>query len=108
MDKIALEAKAIKAFENLASARTALFMAAEVTIMDKFTLEKQRAELTASGKIDGKNAETREAQVREILSDQYLSVAAAEAAEREARRDFDLASMEADAVRTLVRIAELP
>lgn len=108
MNKTELEIKALKAFENLASARAALFAAAEVTIMDKFTLEKKRAELTASGKIDGKNAETREAQVREFLADQYLSVAAAEAAEREARRDFDMASMEADAVRTLVRIAELP
>lgn len=108
MNKTELETKAVKAFENLAAARAALFVAAEVTIMDKFTLEALRAELTASGKIDGKNAETREAQVREFLSDQYLSLASAEAAEREARRDFDMASMEADAVRTLVRIAELP
>ena len=108
MDKIALETKAVKAFENLTSARTALFTAAEVTIMEKFLLEQQRAEVTASGKIDGKNAETREAQVREILADQYLKLATAENAERLARRDFDLASMEADAVRTLVRIAELP
>jgi len=107
MDKNTLETKAVKAFENLSSARTALFTAAEVTIMEKFLLEQQRAEATASGKIDGKNAETREAQVRELLEDQYLKLAVAENTERITRRDFDLASMEADAVRTLVRIAEL-
>ena len=108
MDKIALETKAVKAFENLTSARTALFTAAEITIMEKFLLEQQRSEAMASGKIDGKNAETREAQVRELLADQYLKLATAENSERLARRDFDLASMEADAARTLVRIAELP
>lgn len=108
MDKNALETKAVKAFDSLVSARTALFTAAEITIMEKFLLEKQRSEAMASGKIDGKNAETREAQVRELLADQYLKLAMAENTERLARRDFDLASMEADAVRTLVRIAELP
>lgn len=108
MDKNTLETKAVKAFENLTSARTALFTAAEVTIMEKFLLEQQRSEAIASGKIDGKNAETREAQVRELLADQYLKLATAENSERLARCNFDLASMEADAVRTLVRIAELP
>lgn len=108
MDKNALETKAVIAFENLTSARSALFMAAEVTIMEKFLLEQSRAEAITSGMVDGKNAEAREAQVREMLADQYLKLATAENAERVARRDFDLASMEADAVRTLVRIAELP
>lgn len=108
MNKNELETKAVKAFENLTSARIELFTSAEITIMEKFLLEQQRSETMVSGKVDGKNAETREAQVRELLADQYLKLATAEKSERLARRDFDLASMEADAVRTLLRIAELP
>lgn len=108
MNKSELEIKAVKAFESLTTARAALFTAAEVSIMEKFLLEQQRSEATASGKIDGKNAEIREGQVRDLLADQFLKLATAENAERKARRDFDLASIEADAVRTLLRIAELP
>ena len=107
MDKATLEKMAVTAFENLTKARAALFTAAEVAIMEKYLLEEQRAGAIAGGVFDGKNAETREAQAREHLQDQYLKLAAAENAERKARHDFDRASIEVDTVKTLLRIAEL-
>lgn len=107
MDAITLEKMAVTAFDNLANARAELFTASEVTIMEKYLLEEQRAAATTGGVFDGKNAEIREAQAREHLQAQYLKLAHAENAERKARYDFDKASIEVDTVKTLLRIAEL-
>lgn len=108
MDKTTLEKMANTAFENVTKARTALFTAAEVAIMEKYLLEEQKAQAQVGGVFDGKNAEIREAQAREHLQPQFLKLSLAENAERKARRDFDLASIEVDTVKTLLRIAELP
>jgi hypothetical protein len=107
MDNVTLEKMAVTAFENLTTARAVLFTATEVTIMEKYLLEEQRAAATTGGVFDGKNAEIREAQAREHLQAQYLKLAHAENAERKARYDFDKASIEVDTVKTLLRIAEL-
>ncbi len=108
MNKDTLENMATSAFDNMTIARSALFTAAEITIMEKYLLEEQRAAATTGGVFDGKNAEIREAQAREHLQAQYLKLAHAENAERKARYDFDRASIEVDTVKTLLRIAELP
>ena len=107
MDNITLEKMAVTAFANLTDARSKLFTATEVTIMEKYLLEEQRAAATTGGVFDGKNAEIREAQAREHLQAQYLKLAHAENAERKSRYDFDKASIEVDTVKTLLRIAEL-
>ena len=107
MDNTTLEKMAVTAFDNLTDARSKLFTAAEVAIMEKYLLEEQRAAATTGGVFDGKNAEIREAQAREHLQAQYLKLAHAENAERKARYDYDLASVEVDTVKTLLRIAEL-
>lgn len=107
MNKQNLEQMATVSFTNLSAARAALFTAAEITIMEKYLLEEQRAAATTGGVFDGKNAEIREAQAREHLQPQYLKLAHAENAEREARFDYDKASIEVDTVKTLLRIAEL-
>ena len=107
MEKDTLQKMAESAFQNLTQARAALFTAAEVSIMEKYLLEEQRANATTGGVFDGKNAEIREAQAREHLQPQYLKLAAAENAERKARFEFDRASIEVDTVKTLLRIAEL-
>lgn len=107
MNKQTLETMATKAFDNLRLTRDALFTAAEIAIMEKYLLEEQRASATTGGVFDGKNAEIREAQAREHLQPQYLKLAHAENAERKARYDFDKAQMDVDAVKTLLRIAEL-
>ncbi len=108
MNKDTLENMATSAFDNMTIARSALFTTAEITIMEKYLLEEQRAAATTGGVFDGKNAEIREAQAREHLQAQYLKLAHAENAERKARYDFDRASIEVDTVKTLLRIAELP
>ena len=107
MEKQTLEKMAVTAFANLTDARAKLFTATEVSIMEKYLLEEQRAAATTGGVFDGKNAEIREAQAREHLQAQYLKLAHAENAERKARYDYDLASVEVDTVKTLLRIAEL-
>ena len=107
MEKQTLEKMAVTAFGNLTDDGAKLFTATEVSIMEKYLLEEQRAAATTGGVFDGKNAEIREAQAREHLQAQYLKLAHAENAERKARHDFDLASVEVDTVKTLLRIAEL-
>ncbi len=107
MDAITLEKMAVTAFANLTSSRSALFTATEAAIMEKYLLEEQRAAATTGGVFDGKNAEIREAQAREHLQAQYLKLAHAENFERKTLFDYDLASVEVDTVKTLLRIAEL-
>ena len=107
MEKQTLEKMAVTAFANLTDARAKLFTATEVSIMEKYLLEEQRAAATTGGVFDGKNAEIREAQAREHLQAQYLKLAHAENFERKTRFDYDLASVEVDTVKTLLRIAEL-
>ena len=108
MDKATLEKMATQAFSNLNTSRAALFAAAEKAIYFSMNLDADKATLLQSGKIDGKNAEIREAQVRDALTDKYTELAIAQNAERRARFDFDQAQYEVDTVKTLLRIAELP
>jgi len=108
MDKDTLEKMANQAFKNVNVTRAALFAAAEKAIYFSMNLDADKASLLQSGKIDGKNAEIREAQIRELLADKYTELAIAQNAERRARFDFDQAGYEVDTVKTLLRIAELP
>ena len=107
MDKKTLETMAINAFENAKAARAELFTAAEKAIYVNMKLEANKATELASGKIDGKNAETREAQLREKLADQYTELAIQQNAERAARYHYDVVLLDVDTVKTLLRIAEL-
>jgi len=107
MDKPTLEKMAVTAFENLQATRDALYNAAENVIQTKADFETQKADLSLSGKLDGKNAELREAQARTFLMDAFEAVAIVERSERGARYRFDKASIDVDTVKTLLRIAEL-
>lgn len=108
MNKATLEDKATKAFIDLAHMRGKLFSAAEKTIYLSMVLENEKASAVAAGKFDGKNAEIREAQAREFFLDKQTDLAIQQNAERAARYDFDLAQIEVDTVKTMLRIAELP
>ena len=108
MDKITLEKIAVTAFEKAQTARADLFSAAEKAIYQNMKVDDEKSSALTSGKIDGKNAEIREAQLRDILSEVYISLAALQNAERAARFAYDKAQMEVDTVKTLLRIAELP
>ncbi len=107
MNKQKLEEMATTAFENMTKARAALFTAAEVSIMEKYLLEEQRAAAMVGGVIKGTNDKMRDAEMKEHLQPQYLKLAAAENAERKARYDFDRAQTDVDTVKTFLRIAEL-
>lgn len=107
MNKNELEAKAVQAFENLQLAREGLFQAAEKAIYTAMKLEDEKSSLLSSGKIDGKNEEIRKAQIRELAGSAFDELAIMQNNERAARYQFDKASAEVDAVKTLLRIAEL-
>jgi len=107
MDKNTLEKMATAAFENIKSARSDLFTATEKALYFKVTLDTDEASAMASGQFDGKNAETRKAQAREFFNDKYMELATAENGERTARYHFDIAQVDVDTVKTLLRIAEL-
>lgn len=107
MDKQTLQAKAELAFEKLYAARTALFVSAECTIQAESAHETAKATALTSGKIDGKNAEIREAQLRAETIVSHEAVEDAKRQERESRYNFDLAQIEMDTVKTFLRIAEL-
>ena len=108
MDKNTLEKMATSAFQNVQAARDELFTAAEMTISSNETLENAKKEAALSGKLDGKNAEMREAQAHDLLSLQFDAVTIDARHERATRYKFDKAQIEVDTVKTLLRIAELP
>ena len=108
MNKDTLEKMATNAFENLIKARVALSTAAENAIESKSDLEKAKYQALTGGVIDGKNAEIREAQLRDHLDADFSQLAEMEKLERKSRHTFELASIDVDTVKTLLRIAELP
>jgi len=107
MDKATLEKMATTAFENIKANRAELFTATEKALFHKVTLETEEASAMAGGQFDGKNAETRKAQAREFFNDKYMELATAENGERSARYHYDLAQLDVETVKTLLRIAEL-
>lgn len=107
MDKTTLTNMATFAFASQATARTALFGATEGAIIAKADLDTAKYDALTGGVIDGKNAEIREAQLKTHLEADYAKLDTAERTERAARHQFDLASIEVDTVKTLLRIAEL-
>lgn len=107
MDKITLEKMATSAFAKQTEARTALFTAAEAAITAKADLDTAKYGALTGGVIDGKNAEIREAQLKQHLEADYAKLDTAERQERGARHGYDLASIEVDTLKTLLRIAEL-
>ena len=95
------------AYNNLSYAKKVFATVAENLIDAKNQLEVQKAGALLSGAIEGKNAELREASARDVLGGHYLEVAELEAEEREARLELDLASIEVERVKSLIRLEEL-
>lgn len=61
----------------------------------------------ASGEIDGKNAELREARAMELLQSQYAALQHAEERERDYRLKLDLARLDWERVKLILRLAEV-
>ncbi len=107
MNKAKLEPMAVSAFENVRETRAQLFTSAECAIEAQQALDMDKGAAMVSGKFDGKNAETREAQAREFLAGQYGAVEECGRKERLARFKFEVAQIDLETVKTLLCIAEL-
>lgn len=95
------------AYTALASATEDYTDAAELEINSKATLDKAILVATARGQIDGKNEQARLAQARELLADRFALNEAHAADTRRARLILDLARIEVERVRALLRLNEL-
>ena len=94
-------------FEKVHQCKFAYAEAAEVLVDAKKELEIAKLEGLASGAIEGKNAELREAAARELLPNAYIYLETAEKREREAKFDLDTAYLDYDCLKMLMRLAEL-
>lgn len=106
MDKTMLENILMLHSDNLKERREELFKAAGLTITAKQELEDARLTLILSGKIDGKNAEIRDAQMAEQTFKQIQNLRLAEEVERRCKHAYDQAVTDLDTARYLIRIAE--
>jgi hypothetical protein len=92
------------AYDKLARARVELWGAIERVIRARLDVEKERGARMMTGEIAGKNETEREARARELLSSLYLALESAEADERRARLEHDLAKIEVERVELIVRL----
>lgn len=95
------------AYDQVRQTTERLWNATERELAAKTMLEKTKAQMLADGTIQGKNAELREASARDILHSQYTALELAEETVRKARLDFDLARIDLEEMRTLLRLAEV-
>ena len=81
--------------------------AAGLAILTRAMLEKAKLARLADGTIAGKNEQLREASARELLPHLHRDYEDAEDGEREAKLQLDLARIEVERVRALLRLAEI-
>jgi hypothetical protein len=94
------------AYDNLAAATAAAFETGETAATAKRALEVAHADSLTAGRIDGKNTEQREAKARQILADEFNALDVAATAARRARHNLEMARIEVERVRALLRLAE--
>ncbi len=103
-----MDAKTINGtYGVLLEAKVSFFNAEELVIKAKIELENERTKAIATGEIVGKNPDEREAKAQEILWPCYEALRAAEAKERKFKLALDVAALEVERVRLLVRAEEL-
>ena len=82
---------------------------AEATVLEtriRVEIEFRKAYLLTSGEIDGKNAEARDAQLRDRMSTEHETLADVQATVAESRTNLTLAQLEVDRCKTLLRLLE--
>jgi hypothetical protein len=92
------------AYDKLAKSRVELWGAIERTIRARLDVEKERAARLMTGEIAGKNETERDARARELLGSLYISLESAEADERRARLEHDLAKIDVERVELIVKL----
>ena len=91
------------AFAALMAARQALYEGSEREVTAKTALKKREAALLLSGAIIGKNAETRDAQLKERCQMEIGTLEGAEIEKRLLQCRYDLASIVVDEIRWRIR-----
>ena len=92
-----------RAFEDLRTARVEIHEASEKDLAARTTLKTREAALLLSGAITGKNAETRDAQLKEGCKEELGAVEAARLEKAGAQLRMDLAIMRAQELQWLIR-----
>jgi hypothetical protein len=92
-----------QAYRQLSEARAQLDSASEAVISAKIMLEGALARATLSGEIVGKNEAERQAKTCEMFAEQVSKIEAFQTIERASKLNFDLAQLEVDRVRLIVR-----
>ena len=91
------------AFAALRAAKLALYQASEKAISAKGSLDKKKSDLLASGTIQGKNAETRDAQLAQVCWQEMAALEAAESEKRKAAYEADQAALAVSEIQWLIR-----
>ena len=91
------------AFSALRAAKLALYEASEKAISSKVALDKKKSELLAAGTIQGKNAETRDAQLAQECWPEMAALEAAESEKRKAAHEADRAALIVSEIQWLIR-----
>jgi len=92
-----------RAYEELRTARIEMHEASEKDLAARTTLKQKEAALLLSGAIVGKNAETRDAQLKEGCKGELEAVEAARLEKADAQLRQDLASMRVQELQWLIR-----
>ena len=95
------------AYKKLTAAQVEVHNATAGVLEAKEKLSARRAELLETGEIDGKNAETREAQLKTRTEPEAHRVAAAECMAREAELRLRCAGLEVDRCKLLIKLMEV-
>lgn len=90
-------------FENLVSARQALYDSSEKELIARMALKRREASLLLSGAIIGKNAETRDAQLKEGCREEIARLEGAETEKRLLQCRYEIASIVADELKWQIR-----
>lgn len=95
------------AYSGLTFALQTHWQTAELTINSKIELETGIADATYDGRIDGKNETIRAAQARELFPELFTAYENNERHERRTKHQLDMAKLEVERVRALMRLAQL-
>jgi len=92
-----------EAWARLHRAKLVLYEASEKAISAKAALDKKKSDLLAGGTIQGKNAETRDAQLAQECRPEMTALEAAEAEKRKAAHEADQAGLVVAEIQWLIR-----
>ena len=93
----------LSSFAALRAAKLVLYEASEKAISAKAALDKKKSDLLAGGTIQGKNAETRDAQLAQECWPEMAALEVAEAEKRKAAHEADQAGLVVSEIQWLVR-----